>query len=130
MLYRIQTLYLFISILIYSISLYYFRFIFLTSNFFSLKKTIFIFLIIGFILSLLSLLFFKKKKLQIFMNKTNILAISTNLILFLYQFNQSILKEISLFFVSLCFCSMCVLYMANKAIKKDIELIDSMSRIR
>ncbi|WP_185859420.1 DUF4293 family protein [Blattabacterium cuenoti] len=127
MLYRIQTLYLFISILIYSVFLYYFRTIF-----FSLKKTISVFLIICLILSILSFLFFKKKKFQIFMNQINMLINSIHLILFFYQSNQYIIlkREMSIFFVLLCFCSIWILYMANKAIKKDIELIDSMSRIR
>ncbi len=125
MLYRIQTLYLFISILIYSVFLYYF-----CSIFFKEKKMIFVFLIICFILSVSSLLFFKKKKLQIFMNKINMLANSVYLILFFYQSNILLKREMSLFFVLLCFCSIWILYMANKAIKKDIELIDSMSRIR
>ncbi|WP_238783963.1 DUF4293 family protein [Blattabacterium cuenoti] len=91
---------------------------------------IFVFLIICFILSVSSLLFFKKKKLQIFMNKINMLANSVYLILFFYQSNILLKREMSLFFVLLCFCSIWILYMANKAIKKDIELIDSMSRIR
>ncbi|WP_185866118.1 DUF4293 family protein [Blattabacterium cuenoti] len=125
MLYRIQTLYLFISVLIYSVFLYYF-FPFL----FSFKRTIFVFLIICLIISILSLLSFKKKKFQILMNQINIIINSIHLILFFYQSNQLLKRKMALFFVLLCFCSICILYMANKAIRKDIELIDSMSRIR
>ncbi|WP_185872319.1 DUF4293 family protein [Blattabacterium cuenoti] len=128
MLYRIQTLYLIISIFIYSIYLYYYyNYNINTFNTFNfISKTIFIFLCL--ILSILNILFFKKKKLQIFMNKINILLNSINLILL---FNQKIFlkKNIYLFFI-LCICNILVLYICNKKIKKDIELIDSMNRIR
>ncbi|WP_185869145.1 DUF4293 family protein [Blattabacterium cuenoti] len=123
MLYRIQTLYLFISIFIYSVYLYYFLIIF-TYNFFFLRK---IFVLICLILSILSILSFKRKKLQIFMNKTNILVTGISLITFFYP---SCKIKISVFFVFLCLCNIFFLWMANKGIKKDIKLIDSMNRIR
>ncbi|WP_185862236.1 DUF4293 family protein [Blattabacterium cuenoti] len=132
MLYRIQTFYLFISILIDSFFLYFFyqKKYFFTS--FSLRKIIFIFIIICLILSILSFIFFKNGKLQIFINKINILINCTHpiLILLCNRSNKSIFLKKEMFFVLLCFFHICILYMANKTIKRDLKLIHSMNRIR
>ncbi|WP_185871746.1 DUF4293 family protein [Blattabacterium cuenoti] len=123
MLYRIQTLYLLISIFIYSVLIYFFNFY--------LKKTNLICLItivcICLFLSILSFFLFKKRKFQIFINKINILSnIIYILILFYTQLNKYLLI-IFFFFILLCIY---ILYLTNKAIKGDIELIDSINRIR
>ncbi|WP_185876935.1 DUF4293 family protein [Blattabacterium cuenoti] len=131
MLYRIQTLYLFISVLIYSIYLYYFHFTTINTINYSI-----IFVILSLILSILSLLFFKKKKIQIFINKINLLVTNINLILIFYQLffqlNQfnSIQKKPFFILLFICICNILVLYTANKKIKEDIMLIDSINRIR
>ncbi|BBA17057.1 DUF4293 family protein [Blattabacterium cuenoti] len=136
MLYRIQTLYLLISIFIYSIFIYFLCFlnnkniniIDFSKWIFPLKKTILIFLIICLFLSVLSFSLFHKKRLQIIFNKINIFinAIHKIILFFSYsQWNKYILIMF-LFFV----LSITILYLTNKTIKKDIELIDSINRIR
>ncbi|WP_081683497.1 DUF4293 family protein [Blattabacterium sp. (Nauphoeta cinerea)] len=129
MLYRIQTLYLLISIFIYSILIYFFKFKNITdfSNFY-LNKIILIFLIICLFLSILSLFFFKKQKLQIFFNKINILANTIYVFIFFFSYFQ--LNKYT--FIVFLFFILCIyiLYLTNRAIKKDIELIDSINRIR
>ncbi|AWU44458.1 DUF4293 family protein [Blattabacterium punctulatus] len=131
MLYRIQTFYLFLSILISSISLYvyYYQQKEIKNSFF-IDKIFLIFLIITFILSIISLLFFKKKKIQIFCNCFNILINSATLIyiiFFSYYYKYFLIKKN---FIILILSTMLFLYLSNKKIKKDIKLIRSMNRIR
>ncbi|WP_238784204.1 DUF4293 family protein [Blattabacterium cuenoti] len=79
-------------------------------------------------LSILSFSLFKKKKIQIFLNKINILANTIHVLFLIFSCFQ--LKLISTIMFILLFFSIYFLYMANKAIRKDIELIDSINRIR
>ncbi|WP_185878545.1 DUF4293 family protein [Blattabacterium cuenoti] len=135
MFYRIQTFYLFISILVSSISLHFYTYSkkYINPSFFLLDRFILIFLITCLILSILSFLFFKKKKLQIFINGLNILLNSTTFILILIfsclQSNKYFLlsRKTNLF---LTFLSICFLYLSIQKIKRDIKLIHSMDRIR
>ncbi|WP_341660818.1 DUF4293 family protein [Blattabacterium cuenoti] len=133
MLYRIQTLYLLISIFIYSILIYFLCFLnknimdFFECHFF-FKKTILIFLIICLFLSILSFFFFHQKKLQIFFNKINILTntIHEGILFFsCSKWNKYTLIMFLFFILCICF-----LYLTNRAIKKDIKLINSIKRIR
>ncbi|AWU40008.1 DUF4293 family protein [Blattabacterium punctulatus] len=132
MLYRIQTFYLFLSILISSISLYlyvYYQQKEIKNSFF-IDKIFLIFLIITFILSIISLLFFKKKEIQIFCNCLNILINSATLIyiiFFSYYYKYFLIKKN---IIILILSTILFLYLSNKKIKKDIELIRSMNRIR
>ncbi|WP_341652756.1 DUF4293 family protein [Blattabacterium cuenoti] len=133
MLYRIQTLYLLISIFIYSILIYFLCSLnknlmnFIECNFY-FKKTILIFLIICLFLSILSFFFFHQKKLQIFFNKINILTNTIHEgILFFSCFKWNKYTLIMFLFFTLCIS---LLYLTNRAIKKDIELINSINRIR
>ncbi|WP_185863352.1 DUF4293 family protein [Blattabacterium cuenoti] len=127
MLYRIQTLYLLISIFIYSIFIYFLKSI---TDFYNLyrNKMVLIFLIICLFLSILSLIFFKKQRLQIFFNKINILANTIHIFIFFFSYFQ--LNKYT--FIVFLFFILCIyiLYLSNRAIKKDIELIDSINRIR
>ncbi|WP_341656481.1 DUF4293 family protein [Blattabacterium cuenoti] len=133
MLYRLQTVYLLISIFIYSILIYFLCYLnkdlmdFLECNSF-FKKKFLIFLIICLFLSILSFFFFFKKKLQIFFNKINILTntIYEGILFFSCSKWNKYTLIIFLFFI-LCIC---ILYLTNRAIKKDIELINSINRIR
>ncbi|ACX83751.1 conserved hypothetical protein [Blattabacterium sp. (Periplaneta americana) str. BPLAN] len=138
MFYRIQTFYLFISILVSSISLHFYPFYpyskkNIKPSFFLLDRFILIVIITCLILSILSFLFFQKKKLQIFINGLNIFLNSTTFILILifscFQSNKYFLlsRKTNLF---LTFLSICFLYLSSKKIKKDIKLIHSMNRIR
>ncbi|AWU39452.1 hypothetical protein CPU2_115 [Blattabacterium punctulatus CPU2] len=133
MLYRIQTFYLFLSILISSISLYLYVYYYQQKeikNSFFIDKIFLIFLIITFILSIISLLFFKKKEIQIFCNCLNILINSATLIyilFFSYYYKYFLIKKN---LIILILSTMLFLYLSNKKIKKDIELIRSMNRIR
>ncbi|WP_185849331.1 DUF4293 family protein [Blattabacterium cuenoti] len=138
MLYRIQTLYLFISIFIYFVFIYFLYPLNINFNqnlidffylYLCLKKIIRMILIICLSLSIFSFFLFKKKKLQIFINKINILFNTIHvLILFFsdYQLNKYEFSSI-ITLLSLCICVLC---MSNIAIKKDIKLIDSINRIR
>ncbi|WP_185854909.1 DUF4293 family protein [Blattabacterium cuenoti] len=135
MFYRIQTFYLFISILVSSISLHFYPYSKknIKLSFFLLDRFILIVIITCLILSILSFLFFQKKKLQIFINGLNILLNSTTFILILlFSYSQSnkyfLLSRITNLFLT--FLSICFLYLSNKKIKKDIKLIHSMNRIR
>ncbi|AEU09527.1 DUF4293 family protein [Blattabacterium sp. (Cryptocercus punctulatus) str. Cpu] len=133
MLYRIQTFYLFLSILISSISLYLYVYYYQQKeikNSFFIDKIFLIFLIITFILSIISLLFFKKKKIQIFCNCLNILINSATLIyiiFFSYYYKYFLITKN---LIILILSTMLFLYLSNKKIKKDIKLIRSMNRIR
>ncbi|WP_185862795.1 DUF4293 family protein [Blattabacterium cuenoti] len=135
MFYRIQTFYLFISILVSSISLHFYPYSkkYIKHSFFLLDRFILIVIITCLILSILSFLFFQKKKLQIFFNSLNILFSSTTFILILifscFQSNKYFFlsRKTNLF---LTFLSICFLYLSSKAIKNDIKLIHSMDRIR
>ncbi|WP_185863903.1 DUF4293 family protein [Blattabacterium cuenoti] len=133
MLYRIQTLYLLISIFIYSLLIYFLCFFnknlmdFLECNFLK-KKFFLIFLIICLFLSILSFFFFHQKKIQIFLNKINILTntIYEGILFFSCSKWNKYTFIMFLFFI-LCIC---FLYLTNRAIKKDIKLINSINRIR
>ncbi|WP_185856226.1 DUF4293 family protein [Blattabacterium cuenoti] len=137
MLYRIQTIYLVISIFISSLSFYFYP-VFQNKKeikypFFVFDKAIFIFLIVCIALSICSFLSFQKRKLQILFNCINILLNSIIFIVILfvsfYQSNKSFLflRKMNLF---LTFLSIWIFYFSNKYIKKDIELINSINRIR
>ncbi|WP_113738448.1 DUF4293 family protein [Blattabacterium clevelandi] len=138
MLYRIQTFYLFLSIFISSISLYVYSYQQKEiKNYFFLDKIFLIFLIITLILSIVSLLFFKKKEIQIFCNCLNILINSATLIyilFFSYYYKYFLIKKniiiLILILSILRLLTILFLYLSNQKIKKDIELIRSMNRIR
>ncbi|WP_341662725.1 DUF4293 family protein [Blattabacterium cuenoti] len=134
MLYRIQTLYLLISIFIYSILIYFLCFLnknlmdFLGCNFF-FKKFFLIFLIICLFLSILSFFFFYKKKIQIFLNKVNILINTIHEGILFFSCSNKWNKYTFIMFLFFILC-ICFLYLTNRAIKKDIKLINSINRIR
>ncbi|WP_238858481.1 DUF4293 family protein [Blattabacterium cuenoti] len=123
--YRIQSFYLFISIVLSNISLYLYL---QKKNPFFLKKILLIFLIICLFLSICSFLSFKKRKLQIFLNSFNILLNSIIFILkiIFFSYYPSFFLIKMNFFILL---SILFLYLSNKSIKKDLELIYSMNRI-
>ncbi|AER40554.1 MAG: DUF4293 family protein [Flavobacteriales bacterium] len=127
MFYRIQTFYLFLSVLISSISLYYYPNTQIHPFF--LDKIFFTFIIICLILSILSILLFKKKSIQIFCNYLNIIINSTTFlsIIFISCYQNKLLRKTNLF---LLLSMILFLSLSNKAIKKDLELIHSINRIR
>ncbi|WP_185856850.1 DUF4293 family protein [Blattabacterium cuenoti] len=133
MLYRIQTLCLLISIFIYSILIYFLCSLnknlmdFFEWNFY-FKKTILIFLIICLFLSTLSFFFFHQKKLQIFFNKINILINTIHEGFLFFSFSQW--NKYTLIMFLLFILCISLLYLTNRTIKKDIELINSINRIR
>ncbi|WP_185865109.1 DUF4293 family protein [Blattabacterium cuenoti] len=136
MLYRIQTLYLLISFFIYSISLnllinqnnikYYIIF----------KNISTIFIIICTILSIVSIFLFKYRKIQIIINKLNIILNIINFFLFLLfldniSYNNFFFSaKMEFFFMLLSLSCNILLYIANIAITRDIEIVDSINRIR
>ncbi|AWU43897.1 hypothetical protein DM815_02585 [Blattabacterium sp. (Cryptocercus kyebangensis)] len=136
MLYRIQTFYLFLSILISSTSLYIYSYEQKEiKNSFFLDKIFLIFLIIALILSIISLLSFQKKEIQILCNNLNILINSATFIyilFFSYYYKYFLIKKnfILLILSLLILSTILFLYLSNKEIKRDIESIRSMNRIR
>ncbi|WP_185868588.1 DUF4293 family protein [Blattabacterium cuenoti] len=132
MIYRIQTLYLFASILIYSIILFFLYKIDLWNP---IIEILLIIVSVCTILSFLSICCFKKQKVQISLNKTNILLnISMNILLmsiYLYNYNYLFFftKKI-LLFLFLCICNILLFHKSNKYINEDIKMINSMDRIR
>ncbi|WP_185869714.1 DUF4293 family protein [Blattabacterium cuenoti] len=131
MIYRIQTLYLLLSVFIYSIIIYFYLYpvysIKEIKKYFFLEKII---LILCIVLCFFSFILFKKRKWQIYINKIHIILCNTNFILNIFIFYHIIEYK---FIILLCSCNIIItyfLYISNKAIKKDIELINSIYRIR
>ncbi len=132
MLYRIQTLYLSVSILFY----------FICSLLSGDKKSHYILqnmsicvTVSCLILSILSVFLFKKRKTQIVLNDINIFLNIVNYFTMLFfldfqSYNEYYLELRVLFFLLLSFFCNILLYMANHAIKKDMNIIDSVNRIR
>ncbi len=135
MLYRIQTIYLLMSILISSFSLHFYPSLQQKKEiqypYSFIDKVIFIFLIVCLILSICSFLSFKMRKLQIVLNSINIVFNSATfiLILFFSFYHKSFLvfRKTNLFLILF---SVCIFYFSNRSIKKDIKLINSINRIR
>ncbi|WP_394798440.1 DUF4293 family protein [Blattabacterium cuenoti] len=87
------------------------------------------------ILSILSVFLFKKRKTQIVLNDINIFLNIVNYFTMLFfldfqSYNEYYLELRVLFFLLLSFFCNILLYMANHAIKKDMNIIDSVNRIR
>ncbi|QIK16855.1 DUF4293 domain-containing protein [Blattabacterium sp. DPU] len=133
MLYRIQTLYSLISIFIYSVFIYFLLNHENITDFFYLnlylKKIILFIIIICLFISILSFLLFNRNKLQIFCNKINILTNTSYVIILFFSYTQLNKYTTLIMFLFFILC-ICILYLTNKAIKKDIKLIDSINRIR
>ncbi|WP_185855603.1 DUF4293 family protein [Blattabacterium cuenoti] len=139
MLYRIQTLYLFISTFIHfiSISIFYnidIVDIGIVKKEFILEKSIIILLFTCVVITILSICLFRKKKWQIIINKINIfiniVIIFTNIFIYLYLINSFSSEIKIIFFLLLCFLNVILYITANKYIVKDIKIIDSINRIR
>ncbi|WP_185851089.1 DUF4293 family protein [Blattabacterium cuenoti] len=133
MLYRKQSFYVLISIIISYFSLYFYPYS--KKNIKNIFDVILLlFIIICLILSITSFLLFKRKKIQLIINRLNILVHFSLFILIVffsyYQFNKInflLLRKRNLFLILL---SVYLLYLSNKRIRRDIELINSMDRIR
>ncbi len=128
MLYRIQTLYSLISIFIYSIALYYYAKIERKYSIL-LNKTVLYIFIICLVLSVISLLFFKNRQVQLLLNKINIAINAINFIMIIF-FSFLHYYKLNRYILFIIFSSIYILKKTNKSIKKDIELIDSVNRIR
>jgi len=127
MIQRVQNLYLFLIIvfnIIYTI-LNIKGFVFFPS--FSLFNfvTIYFYLIPLFSLTILSLIFYKRRNKQLFFNKINLMFNFALLLLFLID--SLILFD---FFYLIFIFNLLLLIISNKAIKKDEDLINSIDRIR
>ena len=126
MLVRIQNLYLLILVLINSLYMFANEFKFILFPIFTAFKFINVYFVfsITLISSLVSLIIFKKRKIQLLINNINILFNLFFLFLTIYEaysFN-------SVYFVFIA--NLFFLYKANRAVKKDEELINSIDRIR
>ena len=150
MLQRIQTIYLILAGICTSLTLYFSfatysisgKLVSFTSQGFSpFGKNIenfplYIVIIISSILIALSIISFKKRKRQIFLNTANYMVVLALIVLIFINFknfeptqdeNIEISYGVGMF---LPIVTLVLLFMANRAVKKDEELIKSMDRIR
>ncbi|WP_185873396.1 DUF4293 family protein [Blattabacterium cuenoti] len=132
---RIQSLYLSISILFYSLSVS-FLFNDRVIRYNRLQNLSMLLTILCIILSLSSIFLFKKKKIQLILNNLNIIlnTISFLIILFFldseYYSSFFYAKKINFSLIIFLFSCNILLYITNRAIIKDIKIIDSINRIR
>ena len=132
MIQRVQTLYLFFSILICILTFYLFPLELEKKDFFGVDYLLifekYFFVLIS-IISFVSILLFRKRGLQIFLNRVSILLICLFAISFVlfnkYNFDKSHYKILSSALINLI-----LIIFANKSISKDKKLIDSINRLR
>ncbi len=132
MIQRVQTLYLIFSILICILTFYLFPLELEKKIFFGFDHLLifekYFFVLIS-IISFVSMLFFRKRKLQIYLNRVSILLICLFGISFVlfnkYNFDMNHYKILSSALINLI-----LIIFANKSISKDKKLIDSINRLR
>ena len=131
MIQRIQSIYLLIILIISVLSYYLFpSFDFLTKIIYSDKIILKIYFSLVGSISLMSIFLFKKRKVQIILNKLNmmlnlIFLISISCLILYFQIGNEKLLWLITQIISLF-----LLYISNKRIKKDEELIKSIDRLR
>ncbi|WP_185877979.1 DUF4293 family protein [Blattabacterium cuenoti] len=135
MLYRIQSLYLSISILFYSFSIS-----FLLNNriirYNRLQALSMSLTILCIILSLSSIILFKKRKIQLILNNINIILNTVSFLIILFFLDSEFYsyffdaKKINFSLILFLFSSNILLYITNRTLKKEMKIIDSINRIR
>ena len=136
MLQRIQTVYLIISALIMGALYYWFPLIMDETGIAIIVKNelLFLGLIFGsIVLTIISILNFKKRKLQFVLNRLNIILNFVLLGIFVYRSlilaGETLVSEKGIG-VLLPIISVVFLVLANKAIKRDEDLVKSVDRLR
>lgn len=132
MIQRVQTLYLIFSILICILTFYLFPLELGKKDFFGFDHLLifekYFFVLIS-IISFVSMLLFRKRNLQIYLNRVSILLICLFVISFVlfnkYNFDLNHYKILSSALINLI-----LIIFANKSISKDKKLIDSINRLR
>ncbi|MDA7808336.1 DUF4293 domain-containing protein [Flavobacteriaceae bacterium] len=125
MIQRIQTLYLLIVFLMTTVLLYYSHQWEQASSMFDYK----VFLLSP-ILTLLTIVLFKKRTIQVILS---VLLIAIQLIIvayYVYYLMEETRFELSYFAVVISLVSICLLFLARRAILKDEALVRSVDRIR
>ncbi|WP_432412959.1 DUF4293 family protein [Rasiella sp. SM2506] len=136
MLQRIQTIYIIISIIVMGCLYIWFPSIIdETGNIVIARDEIFVFglIFISIALSIISILSFKKRQFQFVMNRLSIISNFVLLGVFVYRSlkvsGETLVSEKGIG-VLLPIISIVFLAMANKAIKKDEDLVKSVDRLR
>ena len=125
MIQRIQTLYLLIVFLMTTVLLYYSQQWEEASSMFDYK----VFLLSP-ILTLLTIVLFKKRTIQVILS---VLLIAIQLIIvayYVYYLMEGTRFELSYFAIVISLVSICLLFLARRAILKDEALVRSVDRIR
>tara|TARA_B100001250_G_scaffold186534_1_gene160348 strand:- start:50 stop:448 length:399 start_codon:yes stop_codon:yes gene_type:complete len=132
MIQRVQTLYLFFSILICVLTFYLFPLELEKKDFFGVDYPFifqkYFFVLIS-IISFVSILFFSKRGLQIHLNRFSMLLICLFSISFVL-FNKYNLDMNHYKILSSALINLILIILANKSISKDKKLIDSINRLR
>ena len=90
-----------------------------------------VYLMVTAIFGAVSLFLFKNRKVQILVNRFNMLGQSIVFLMFLYVFYSSGFEMISVaVWMMVPLSSLFFLFLANRAIRKDEDLIRSMDRLR
>jgi hypothetical protein len=136
MLQRIQTIYLLISALIISALYLWFPLIQDQAGVVVIERSeplVFGLIFVSIVLTIISILNFKKRQLQFVLNRLNIISNFVLLGVFVYRSltlsGETLVSEKGIG-VLLPIISIVFLVMANKAIKKDEDLVKSVDRLR
>ncbi len=132
MIQRAQTIYLLFSVLLCMFTFYSFPLEFEKKELFGIDYQ-FLFLKYSFLLisllSLVSIIIYKKRNFQIFINRFSLLLISFIITSFLF-FNTESFISFHYKILSSAFINFILIILANKSILKDKKLIDSINRLR
>tara|TARA_B100001559_G_C16101119_1_gene439464 strand:+ start:146 stop:544 length:399 start_codon:yes stop_codon:yes gene_type:complete len=132
MIQRIQTLYLTISTLVCLFSFYLFPLELRNENMFGIDYR-FIFQKYSFVLisllNLICIMLYKKRSIQLYLNRFSILLISLLIISF-FVFNIDSLDINNYLILLSAIFNIILIIFANKSILKDKKLIDSINRLR
>lgn len=136
MIQRIQTIYLVISAIVMGALFMWFPAIISADGSILLGRNeplVFVLLFISIALSIISILSFKKRQLQFVLNRLNIISNFVLLGVFVYRLltlsGETIVSEKGIG-VLLPIISIVFLVLANKAIKRDEDLVKSVDRLR
>ncbi|RMA57841.1 DUF4293 domain-containing protein [Ulvibacter antarcticus] len=136
MLQRIQTIYLLISALVMGALYLWFPVVLDTSGNTIIDRSeplVFILIFVSIALAIISILTFKKRQLQFVLNRLNIISNFVLLGVFVYRSltlsGETLVSEKGIG-VLLPIISIVFLVLANKAIKKDEDLVKSVDRLR
>ena len=131
MIQRIQTVFLLIIPLIGLLSYFFFPELTVEiEEYLIADRIIHPYLIVFSLISMASIILFNKRKLQMTLNKAQILIHSIVLIGLIYLFIQKELSKSDLIWMGTPIISIVFLLLANKGIRNDEELVNSVDRLR